>query len=114
LKNTYLTLSYFIDTAFYDYTVYKVSEESKENAAPALISNDIKMFYGKEKQEERKRTVDIYKNMRNGELMRLDTLMPMRYKNEKPKYFFNGEIYVLTNHSTCSASIEFCSPKKIR
>lgn len=109
MKNVYQTMSYFIDTSFQDKTIYKVSQASKEASAPALIANDIEMFYGKRGKEKREATVEIYKSMTDGTLMSIDTLMPMYYQTTKNDYFFAGKIYVLTNASTYSASIEFCN-----
>ncbi|MDL2231634.1 hypothetical protein LJB85_02715 [Porphyromonadaceae bacterium OttesenSCG-928-L07] len=110
-KNVYELMSYFAPDMVYDNRqTYKISAMSKEKDRGArIVNNSIQMIHGKNNKELREQTVEIYKSMPEGAIFRDDTLLSMAYSVEKPKYSYQGNVYVLTNSTSFSASTIFCN-----
>ena len=110
-KNIYELMSYFApDMVYDDNSTYRISAAAKENEIGArILESALKTIYGKSNKELQRQTVDIYKSMPEGALFKEDTLMSMAYSPEKPKYPYQGKVYVLTNSTSFSASMLFCN-----
>ena len=110
-NNVYVLMSYFApDMVYDDKSIHRISAAAKEDERGArILDAAIKMIYGKSNEGLQKQTIDLYKSMPEGALFKEDTLMSMAYSPEKPKYPYQGKVYVLTNSSSFSASTMFCN-----
>ena len=109
LGNILNTLDYLTTDTIRKYAWFKVSSESKEMAAPVL-RDTYKLIYGNDKREEQNESIRIFQNMPEGSLFRADTLLPLLYvPPHKLKHRYQGEVYVLSDALSYSASILFCT-----
>lgn len=111
-KNVFELMSYFApDMVYDDKSIYKVSAAAKvDDRGARILESSVEMIYGKKDGDKRKKTLELYKSMPEGSIFRADTIMPMTYSYEKkPEYAYHGRVYVLTNSTSFSASVDFCN-----
>ena len=111
-KNVYEMMSYFApDMVYDDHTTYRVSADARvDDRGARILESSIEMLYGREHEDRRKQTVELYKSMPDGSIFRQDTILAMTYfYGNRPKYAYSGNVHVLTNSTSFSASTEFCN-----
>ena len=111
-KNVYELMSYFApDMVYDDKAILKISAEAqKDDRGARILESAIKMRHGKKGEEDNRiKTVELYKSIPEGSVFRTDTIMPMTYTHEKSKHVYNNNVYVLANSTSFSASTMFCN-----
>ncbi len=100
-------LHYFIDEPIPNSKVYRVNPNNRK-----LIKKLLKEAYSYKRKSETKESYRAFENTPDYALFRSDTLMPVHYHSPLRQQKYDGEVYVLVDEGSYSASITFAKLMK--
>lgn len=100
-------LYYFIDEPIRESDVYRVNPDSRK-----YVKRLLKESYSTLSKAQRKENYRVFENTPDNALFRSDTLAPVYYPSAKLQKKYKGEVYVLVDEGSYSASIVFAAIMK--
>lgn len=100
-------LHYFIDEPIRESDVYRVNPDSRK-----YVKRLLKKSYSTLSKAQRKENYRVFEKTPDGALFRSDTLAPVYYPSAKRQNKYKGEVYVLVDEGSYSASIMFAAIMK--